>query len=279
VKEEPIGIAVGPDGNIWYTEGVINANGTGYDSTGVGVIDANAKTLLKEIPVSANSEPYSIASGPDGNLWVAVPGTTVGGSIVVISPSTKTIAQTLSIPTNVASIPSPAGITVGPDGNIWFADAGGAIGVVTLSTPTPPTITSEAVATYRQHNKRGKPLGKPLISFVFQFSTAMDPASAGNPNNFQVASTTLKRVKKKVVQLFHPVGVVATYNASNHSVTLVTSATKKTFAKGGEITVIASPPGGITGASGLFLDGKNDGVAGDNGVFSILANASSITHD
>ena len=51
-----------------------------------------------------------------------------------------------------------------------------------------------------------------------------------------------KKVKKKVQTILHPIGVrSATTNASRTTVTLATSATQKTFAKGGQITVIYEP--------------------------------------
>jgi streptogramin lyase len=133
-SEEPFGIAVGSDGNIWYTEGVVNSTATGYVSYGVGVINTNTESLVKEIPVAASSEPFGITAGPDGDLWFTVTGTnTVAGTIDVINPSTETITRVLAIPTNIVSVPDPVGITTGPDGNLWFTDSSGALGVVNNS--------------------------------------------------------------------------------------------------------------------------------------------------
>ena len=50
-----------------------------------------------------------------------------------------------------------------------------------------------------KRNKKGKPVGKPVVSFVFQFSAAMDPATAGDANNYQVDWTSTKKVKKKTL--------------------------------------------------------------------------------
>ena len=55
----PIGIAAGPDGNLWFTEDVGNRIGR---ITTAGVVT--------EFPFRrASSEPVGIAAGPDGNLW------------------------------------------------------------------------------------------------------------------------------------------------------------------------------------------------------------------
>ncbi len=130
---------------------------------------------------------------------------------------------------------------------------------VTISpnpTPTPPTITGERVVlTLLKHHKKGKPIGKPVVGFVFQFSTAMDPGTPGDANNYQVDWTSTKKVKKKTVTRFHPVGFSTIYNTSSDSVTLLTSATQQTFAKGGQVLVNASPPGGVGSDAGLFLGG------------------------
>ena len=65
---------------------------------------------------------------------------------------------------------------------------------------------------------------------------------------------------------------VYVYDLLTNSVSVLLS-NKQKFAKGGRITVIATPPGGVSSAAGVALDGNDEGVAGDNGVFTILANA------
>jgi hypothetical protein len=55
------------------------------------------------------------------------------------------------------------------------------------------------------------------------------------------------------------------------------AAGERRVASGGQITVIAVPPGGVSGASGVLLDGGDEGQVGDNGVFTILPKARGIT--
>ena len=144
-------------------------------------------------------------------------------------------------------------------------------------TSTPPTIVSEQVLSGRKLNKKHKPVGKPvLIGFEFQFSAAMNPATAGNAGNYQVGWFSTRRVKRKISQVFHPVPIQVQYNAANDSVSLLLTG-KQEFAKGGQITVIAAPPGGVSDASGVSLDGGDTGQAGDNGVFTIVPKARGIT--
>ena len=50
----------------------------------------------------------------------------------------------------------------------------------------------------RKTNKKGKPVGKPMIvGFALEYSTAMDPATAGLAANYQVDATARKHGKGK----------------------------------------------------------------------------------
>jgi hypothetical protein len=153
-----------------------------------------------------------------------------------------------------------------------FSDAGHLFVVTSATTPppnNPPTIIGEQVVPVTlKHNKHGKPIGMPKLSFVFEFSTAMDPASVNNTNNYQLDSVSTKKIKKRVQTVLHSIGIQsATYNASTNSVTLVTSATSTKFPKGGRLTVIGSPVG-IESAAGAFL--------AENAVFMISPKARSL---
>ena len=89
-----------------------------------------------------------------------------------------------------------------------------------------------------------------------EFSMAMDPLSVTNTNNYQLDWVSTRRVKRKLETLLHPVAIKsATYNASIDAVVLLTGTTKSTFAKGGQLTVINSPPSGVDSAAGAFLGG------------------------
>ncbi|MGP0063459.1 MAG: beta strand repeat-containing protein [Isosphaeraceae bacterium] len=141
------------------------------------------------------------------------------------------------------------------------------------STPTPaptPTIKGEQIVlTYLKHNKKGKPIGKPVVNIMIDYSIPMNSGTADNASNYQVDWVSTKKVKKKVQTILHPIGVLsATSNASNTAVTLATSATNAKFAKGGQLTIIAAAPGGVDSAAGVYLAGNN--------IFTITAKAGSI---
>ena len=141
----------------------------------------------------------------------------------------------------------------------------------------PPTIIGEHVLINRKTNKKGKPIGKPvLVGFVIDFDTAMNPATVGNAADCQIEARVMKRVKRKRTQVPQRVAFRSTYDPSKNSVNL-TLVGKQTFAAGGQITLISSPPSGISSAQGIFLDGNKDGVPGDNATFKILPNAKGIS--
>lgn len=104
----PVGIANGPDGNIWFTEDTGGIGGIGKITTG-GVVT--------EYTSGINGVPERITTGPDGNLWF-----TEGGNLV----GTITPGGTVTEYSNgISAGADPWGITTGPDGNLWFTEQNG----------------------------------------------------------------------------------------------------------------------------------------------------------
>jgi hypothetical protein len=125
---------------------------------------------------------------------------------------------------------------------------------VVHGTPPPFVVSSQRLFT-RKFNKTGKPTGGRTLSFVFDFSSALDPATATDPANFQVDDVNVRRVKKQIKRNLHAItGFSVDYSAADRSVTLK-FARKETFSTGGQITLISRPPSGIAGASGAALTG------------------------
>jgi hypothetical protein len=140
------------------------------------------------------------------------------------------------------------------------------------ATPTPsaapPTVRLEQVVTTQKKTKKGKPTGKPVLTgFVLDYSTTMNPATAGSAANYQITATITKRVKRKTVIQHDPVRFTATYDPSTNSVRLTIQGNPK-FAQGGQITV-NNAPGGVTSAVDALLGGDN--------VFTILPKGAGIT--
>jgi streptogramin lyase len=113
---EPLGIAAGPDGNVWFGEkgkiGRVIAQGTGFGS-------------ISEFALPAGSSANHITSGPDGNLWFTDLSAGKVGKITTAGVVTE--------------YPLPAGsqpglISPGPEGNLWVTDqASGKVRKITIA--------------------------------------------------------------------------------------------------------------------------------------------------
>jgi hypothetical protein len=183
------------------------------------------------------------------------------------------LASVIANVASFASAPNLATIQLGDTIHLMSSrsDHGPASGTGGPGPNVAPTITAEHVdLTYLRHNKKGKPIGKPVVSFVFDYSlsTPMNSATADDAENYQVYWSSTKKIKKKTTTLLHPVGFTTTFDASTNSVTLTTEVTQKTFAQGGMIKIIAAPPNGLKGAAGVFLAKPIQ--------FTVLAKASGI---
>jgi streptogramin lyase len=150
-NQEPFGLTVGRDQNIWFSEGVPAAGGS-FQSSALGLIlNPSTSPTLSEpssLSVSGSSQPYRISTGPDGNVWFTLPSAGKIGMVTVqANPATDTIT-TFAVPTTVVTSPDPTGIVPGPDGNVWFTDTNGAVGRALLDrdlaigTEPPATATA-----------------------------------------------------------------------------------------------------------------------------------------
>ncbi len=101
------------------------------------------------------------------------------------------------------------------------------------------------------------------------YSTAMNPSTAGLDANYQVDSVVTKRVKKKAITVLDPVNFTVAFNPSTDAVDLTIHAKPK-FAKGGQIKINVSPTNGVDSEAGVLLD-ANDAV------LTVLSNARGIT--
>ncbi len=112
----PSDIALGPDGNLWFTEAQGNRIGR---ITPAGVIT--------EFPLPDSSVPQGIVAGPDGNMWFAE---LFGNRIGRITPSG--IITEFPLPAGSTGSSQPRGIASGADDNLWFTeDTNGKIGQIT----------------------------------------------------------------------------------------------------------------------------------------------------
>jgi streptogramin lyase len=81
------------------------------------VVHALGPTFTEYSLSDGQSNPTSIVTGPDGNLWFTEMGNNTIGKIT----TSGTISE-FSIPLNGAASTDPSDITTGPDGNMWFTE-------------------------------------------------------------------------------------------------------------------------------------------------------------
>ncbi len=110
----PEGIAVGPDGAIWFTD-------SGNDV--IGRVTGNGDFTMQT--VAGGEVSNGITAGPDGNLWFTLeenPGRigriTTAGVVTLFADGGGSF---------------PQGITTGSDGALWFAESNGRVGRMTTT--------------------------------------------------------------------------------------------------------------------------------------------------
>ncbi len=134
------GLAVAPDGAIWFAE-------TFHNKLGRIAMDGEVATCFFPGPAG-------IADGPDGNLWVSE---FLAGKVAAVTPSIPQHQKACTISGEFAlssAQSSPKGVAVGSDGNLYFAEFGtgkiaqvttdGAVNEIDIPTPNsgPWNLTS-----------------------------------------------------------------------------------------------------------------------------------------
>ena len=142
VDARPLGLTVGPDGNVWFVEFLGNKVGR---ITRPGHVD--------EFPIpTPNSTPDAIVTGSDGNLWFTE---VAGNKIGRITP--EGVITEFPVPTPNAQ---PTVITAGPDGNLWFTERGRPHPAGAFDVAKVGRITTEGVITEFEVPTRGsRPVG------------------------------------------------------------------------------------------------------------------------
>jgi hypothetical protein len=158
-------------------------------------------------------------------------------------------------------------IAVTDDGGSTATISGSAkVKASTPPPPVPPVIISEKAVFQRKTNKKGKSVGNAVLTgFSLAFSEPLNPATATSRSDYQLASITIRKVKKKIVKILKPISsITVSYNPASDSVTL-SLVGKQAFATGGQLTVIGTPPSGVSGATGAPLGGTTVFAISKNG--------------
>lgn len=108
-SSQPMGIALGSDGNLWVTE---------FKSSKIAQLNTAGK-FSETVTPSRNAGPNGIASGPGPNLNLWFTETNLGRVAQITTSGPPYVEYTL--PDSTAK---PVGLALGSDGNMWITDPG-----------------------------------------------------------------------------------------------------------------------------------------------------------
>jgi streptogramin lyase len=143
-SSEPIGLTVGPEGNVWFTE--LHGDAIGRITPAGTITEFSTDITQKEpagIVAADNGDMYFTERGGEGAVGQITP----AGTITELTPATTS---------GLTKNNQPWAITTGPDGNVWFTEIGGepkigrltiAPGVISASASTPGASSVELKAS------------------------------------------------------------------------------------------------------------------------------------
>ena len=169
------GLALGPDGNVWFTE-----------QSHIGRI-TTAGTIKEFLyPSGASSNQFgSVTAGPDGNVWFTENGNNIVGQI---NPTTFAITEFPLASQGITC--NPSSIVAASDGNIYFICDGVHIGQMTKGGVARLFYNAYGASVYPDAMAVG-PDGNPwwatgngaylteFIPSLFAFRTYVPPYSSG----------------------------------------------------------------------------------------------------
>lgn len=114
----PLELAVGPDGNIWFTEDFSNARSTAT----IGRITMSGDIVEFPVEQSGAFSPRDlggIVSGPDGNVWFTESGSDLAGATSYYLGRITPAGDITHYPAASGSMPLIGDMVVGADQSLW----------------------------------------------------------------------------------------------------------------------------------------------------------------
>ncbi|MGH2782617.1 MAG: virginiamycin B lyase family protein, partial [Thermoleophilaceae bacterium] len=148
---EPVDIALGADGHLWFTE---------RSPARIGRITKEGVITEFTAGLTPGSEPTSITAGPDGNMWFTEAGG--NGAIGRITPAGEITEHS----TGLSAGREPWRLTSGPDGNVWFTQHAfpGRLGRITIHPGVLAKDASELGADHALLNGKVLPNAQSTVS-------------------------------------------------------------------------------------------------------------------
>jgi virginiamycin B lyase len=291
----PTNIAAGSDGNLYFTETAASQIGQ-FNPVTRGFVELPTPT-----PASG---PTGIANGPDGDIYFTETAANQVGRLLVVTQTVKATTTQLAVSPN----PSEVGQAVSLTATISSAKGGTPTGSVTFfidGTPQAPVkitvqngvaravlsikladATHIITARYKGNSQFAASVSNAVSLVVFPapgdgptvvhlvrlgfhaapttliltFDKPLDPATAQNPSNYRLMNLQGHSIR---------IGSIV-YDASTLTVTL-SPARRLNLHQSYRLTVIGTPPTGITDTSGNLLDGALTGHPGSNYVAIVTA--------
>ena len=112
-------ITTGPDGNLWFTDGVPGR-------AAVGRIAPDGSVTEFSIEQNTQTQLYNITAGPDGNLWMLAIRTPTGTNddqlvaIQMTPDGNYTVFGAFLGHNGEDFVSNVSSLVVGPDGNLWY---------------------------------------------------------------------------------------------------------------------------------------------------------------
>ena len=131
----PTHITAGPEGALWFTEGVTKA---------IGRIPAAVPLAVPDESRLTSEAPNAIAAGSDGNLWFTEYSVSMIGRMTPAG-----VATYFPLP---PGLENPEGITAGPDGALWYTTLNPSA-IVRIATDGSQRTFPVPKEKYRQRNR------------------------------------------------------------------------------------------------------------------------------
>ncbi len=230
----------------------------------IGTVDVTVTTPVGTSATStADQFTYAVAAAPTVTSLSPTGGPTTGGTLVTITGTSLTGTTAVDFGTTPAT-----NVTVVSATSIT-ADSPAGTGTVDVTVTTPFGTSATSSADRFTYTTAG-PTVVSLVRYGFHmepttlvltFSAALNPTPAQNVNNYQLTNSQGVAI---------PISA-AVYDASMDTVTLSPSQLLS-LQEAYMLTVIGTPPSGLTSSTGVSLDGADNGGSGTNYVATITGN-------